>query len=337
MRITPGLTSVFSRALLAIIVLSVLSLLAILASLVTGSVDISFRELFEILCGRNSGMHSQVIMELRLPRTISGFLVGAMLALAGVLMQVLLKNPLAEPYVLGVSGGASVFALLAMVAGLAGWYINASAFAGAFFSMMMVFGLSRYGGHWNALRVLLTGIVVASGWGALISFLLAVSPASQLHGMLFWLMGDLEYATTYKLSAFLLSGGFICAMLMARDLNLLGHGDKQAAALGVRVKILRYAIYFLASILTAGAVTQAGSIGFVGLIVPHLVRLILGSDHRVLIPVSVVLGGTLLVVADTMARVLIAPQQLPVGVLTAMIGVPLFLVLLQTTVIRSRS
>ena len=298
--------------------------------------DISFAQVVRIILGEDAGMQTRVIMELRLPRVLSGFVVGGMLAVAGALMQVLLKNPLAEPYVLGVSGGASVFALLAMLAGFAGVWLNMAAFAGALLSILLVFGMARLGGNWNPLRVLLTGVVVASGWGALISFLLAISPAAQLHGMLFWLMGDLEYARNMNFAGMVLMFGFIIAMAIARDLNLMARGDKQAAILGVSVKQLRYVVYFLASMLTATAVMQAGNIGFIGLIVPHLVRLLLSSDHRVLLPVSVLLGGSLLVTADALARIIIAPQQLPVGVLTAMIGVPLFLIFLQTTVVKSR-
>lgn len=324
------------RLLLLSLSLVLLSFLSIVFSLSSGTVDISFAQVVRIILGEDAGMHTRVIMELRLPRVLSGFLVGGMLAMAGALMQVLLKNPLAEPYVLGVSGGASVFALLAMLAGFAGVWLNMAAFAGALLSILLVFGMARLGGSWNPLRVLLTGVVVASGWGALISFLLAISPAAQLHGMLFWLMGDLEYARNMNFAGTVLIFGFIIAMAIARDLNLMARGDKQAAILGVSVKQLRYVVYFLASMLTATAVMQAGNIGFIGLIVPHLVRLLLSSDHRVLLPVSVLLGGSLLVTADALARIIIAPQQLPVGVLTAMIGVPLFLIFLQTTVVKSR-
>lgn len=324
------------RLLLLSLSLVLLSFLSIVFSLSSGTVDISFAQVVRIILGEDAGMQTRVIMELRLPRVLSGFVVGGMLAVAGALMQVLLKNPLAEPYVLGVSGGASVFALLAMLAGFAGVWLNMAAFAGALLSILLVFGMARLGGSWNPLRVLLTGVVVASGWGALISFLLAISPAAQLHGMLFWLMGDLEYARNMNFAGTVLIFGFIIAMAIARDLNLMARGDKQAAILGVSVKQLRYVVYFLASMLTATAVMQAGNIGFIGLIVPHLVRLLLSSDHRVLLPVSVLLGGSLLVTADALARIIIAPQQLPVGVLTAMIGVPLFLIFLQTTVVKSR-
>ena len=200
----------------------------------------------------------------------------------------------------------------------------------------LVFVLSRLGGDWNALRILLTGVVVAAGWSAVISFILVVSPASQVHSMLFWLMGDLAYTQYTVWNLWLLLIVMVLCLVNARGMNLLAQGELSAAALGVSVRALRYFIYFAASLLTSVAVMQAGSIGFVGLVVPHMVRLLLGGDHRLLIPVSVLSGGCLLVIADALARTLIAPQQLPVGVLTAMIGVPLFLLLLQTMVIRQR-
>jgi iron complex transport system permease protein len=322
--------------LLIFAVLSLLCLLSMLFSISVGSVDISMQQVMAALFDNNGTIESSVILELRLPRVIAGFLVGGMLALAGALMQVLLRNPLAEPYVLGVSGGASVFALLAMMLGLSGYWLNLGAFTGAFASIFMVFGLSHMGGSWNPMRVLLTGVVIAAGWGALINFLLAVSPAAKLHGMLFWLMGDLGYADHSGFAALVLLAVTLVSLLLARDLNLLTHGDQQAASLGVSVRQLRYMIYFLSSLLTATAVMQAGGIGFIGLIIPHLVRLLFGSEHRLLIPVSVLLGGCLLVIADGLARIMIAPQQLPVGVLTALLGVPLFLVLLHSNVVRQK-
>jgi iron complex transport system permease protein len=200
-----------------------------------------------------------------------------------------------------------------------------------------VFVLSRTGTGWNPLRILLTGIVIASGWGAFISFLLAISPADRIHGMLFWLMGDLSYVQHTWWNPLILLIILAACMLTARGMNLLAAGELNAAALGVPVPRLKYFIYFAASVLTAMAVVQGGSIGFIGLVVPHLTRLLFGSDHRLLLPVSALLGGSLLVIADALARTIIAPQQLPVGVLTAMIGVPLFLLLLHTAFLRQRT
>ena len=307
-----------------------------LASLTSGSVPVPAREVIDILFTRPGGVNSQIVLELRLPRVVSGFVVGGMLALAGALMQVLLRNPLAEPYILGISGGASVFALAAISMGLAGEWLTFGACFGALLTMFMVFIFSRSAAGWNPLRVLLTGVVIAAGWGAVISFLLAVSPAARLHNMLFWLMGDLSFSQSGGWYFWGLILAVFLAMIFSRALNLLAVGDLQAAALGVSVTRLRIFIYFLASVLTAAAVIQAGSIGFIGLIIPHAVRLLIGNDNRLLLPASVVAGGILLVVADMLARTLLAPRQLPVGVLTAMIGVPVFLILLQSTAAKQK-
>ena len=324
------------RTLILFLILVFLSVAAILFSLSLGSIHIGWPRIIPVLLNNDGSMDARVIHELRLPRVIAGFLVGGMLAQAGALMQVLLRNPLAEPYVLGVSGGASVFALCAMLAGLSGAWINLSAFAGALVTIGMVFGLARIGGSWNPMRVLLTGVVIAAGWSAIISFILAVSPAVSIQGMLFWLMGDLSFARYNTLTVSVLVASLMASMAIARSLNLMSYGDMQAAVLGVSIRHLRMLIYLIASLLTAIAVMQAGGVGFVGLIIPHLVRLLFGSDHRLVLPVSVLVGGSILVIADGLARTIIAPQQLPVGVLTAMLGVPLFLVLLQTTIVKQR-
>ena len=326
-----------SRVVLLFSGLLTLAALTGLCALARGSVPVPLREVLGILIEQPSGVNAQIILELRLPRVISGFVVGGMLALAGALMQVLLRNPLAEPYILGVSGGASVFALLAISMGLAGVWLTLGACFGALLTMFMVFVFSGSGSGWNPLKVLLTGVVIAAGWGAVISFLLAVSPAARLHNMLFWLMGDLSFSQSGGWYYLVLLLALLLAMYYSRALNLLAGGDLQAAALGVSVNRLRITTYFLASILTATAVIQAGSIGFIGLIVPHGVRLLIGNDNRLLLPASVLAGGILLVFADMLARSLLAPRQLPVGVLTALLGVPVFLVLLRSAGLRQRS
>ena len=307
-----------------------------LISLCSGSVQLSPAQALDALSGRTDGVAARIILELRLPRVITGFTVGGMLALAGALMQILLRNPLAEPYILGLSGGASVFALLAISLGLAGGWPALGACVGALLTMFMVLVFSRSASGWNPLRVLLTGVVISAGWGALISFLLAVSPAARLHSMLFWLMGDLSFSQPNLGYSVALVLALVLALALARALNLLMLGDMQAASLGVPVQHLRLGIYFLASTLTALAVIQAGSIGFIGLVIPHTVRLLIGNDNRLALPAAVLAGGILLMAADLLARTVLAPRQLPVGVLTAMIGVPVFLALLQTTSARQQ-
>jgi iron complex transport system permease protein len=319
------------RATLVLVLLTLLSLGSLALALAAGTLSIPVSEILAALAGGDTASRA-VIMDLRLPRALAGFACGGLLALAGALMQVLLRNPLADPYVLGISGGAGVGALLAMLLGLAGWLLSGFAFAGALAAMLLVFGLARGDGSWTQTRLLLTGVVVAAGCGAIIALILSIAPEQQLHGMLFWLMGDLSQAIASTPVLLLLALTLAAALPFARELNLLTRGADQAQSLGVAVSALRRIIYVVASLATAGAVTTAGSVGFVGLIVPHLVRLsignAMGSDHRLLLPATVLAGGSLLVLADTLARTVIAPTQLPVGVLTALIGVPVFLFLL---------
>jgi len=316
------------RARLLFVMLLLLAAISLVFALAHGSVSISWSALWQILIGERSGVAATIVWDLRLPRAGSAFVVGGLLALAGTLMQALLRNPLADPYILGISGGAAVMALVMMLLGLGTVWVKGGALLGALVSMLLVFGLAHGRGQWTSTRLLLTGVVVAAGWGALISFLLAISPERNLRGMLFWLMGDLGHESASTGSWLLLLTGLMVAFALARPLNLLLRGEWQAAALGVDVRPLRIGLYFLASLLTAMAVTLAGSIGFVGLVVPHILRLLVGADHRVLLPAAVLLGGSLLLLADMLARTLLAPQQLPVGVVTALIGVPVFLWLL---------
>ncbi|HRF29527.1 MAG TPA: iron ABC transporter permease [Azonexus sp.] len=314
----------------AILILSALCLLAVgsfMLALMVGSFKVAPADVLATLFGQE-GSGGEVVIELRLPRAIAGFACGGLLALAGALMQVLLRNPLADPYVLGISGGAGVGAMFAILIGLPVLGIDGLAFLGALGAMFIVFGLAHGDGSWTQTRLLLTGVIVAAGCGALVALMLAIAEEHKLRGMLFWLMGDLGQSTQWWPPLAALVVALTLAMPFARELNLLSRGMMQAQALGVAVGRLRYAIYLLASLATAASVTTAGSIGFVGLVVPHLVRLATGNDQRLLLPASVLAGGSLLVLADTLARTLIAPQQLPVGVLTALIGVPVFLFLL---------
>lgn len=274
------------------------------------------------------GAMQRVVLELRLPRAIAALVTGALLAQAGCLMQVLLRNPLADPYVLGLSGGAAAFALIGMSLGLSFLPVPLLAFAGAMLTMIIVFVLARGRGPWSTTRVLLTGVVIAAGWGALISLILATGPDASLRSMLYWLMGDLSQAGLSALWLLPLAAGVGLLWLRARSLNVMSGGELQAALLGESARARFWEIYVVASLLTALAVSLAGAIGFVGLIVPHLMRILVGADHRVLLPASALFGGGFLVLADTAARSLLGPRQLPVGVLTALIGVPLFLLLL---------
>lgn len=317
------------RALIILLGLALLAMLALTVSALCGSTG----------CMLDASKHD-VIWMLRVPRVLAAFAVGGLLAIAGALMQVLLRNPLADPYVLGLSGGAAAGALSAMLT--AAWFglspngasgIGAGLGAGA--AMLLLFALVRQplrrlpvapyvAGH----RLILTGVMIASGFGAIITLVLSIAPDAQLRGMIFWLLGDLD-GGRFVLPAWLILFGVTCwGVLNARRLNLLARGESFAQLLGVPVVRLRVAVLCMASIATAAAVTAAGTIGFVGLVVPHAVRLLFGNDQRVLLPAAALAGGSVLTLADLLARTMVAPTQLPVGVVTALIGVPVFLWLL---------
>ena len=314
--------------LLLLTSLAALAFAAFALALSVGSVALDAPSLARAMLGHGDDTAGAIVRELRLPRAVAAFATGGALALAGALLQVLLKNPLADPYVLGVSGGAAVAALLAMLLGAVAWLVPPAAFAGAFASTAIVFGLARGRGAWSPTRLLLTGVIVAAGWGAVVALILSLAQEAQLRGMLFWLIGDLSAppAAWTPLAAMLLV--LVIALPFARDLNALARGETAAAALGVDVARLPWVLFALSAVLTAIAVTVAGAIGFVGLIVPQLIRLAIGNDQRIVLPAATLGGGVLLLLADTLSRVVVAPAQLPVGVITALIGVPLFLYLL---------
>ena len=283
-------------------------------------------------------IYSPWLFELRLSRVSAAFATGGLLSLAGVLMQLLLRNPLAEPYVLGVSGGAAVGAMLGsllMPATLVVFGLQVGALAGAMLATILLFILARNSltalpmlNAVSGVNLILTGVMIASGFGALISLLLSLSPDTQLRGALFWLMGDLD-VDTFGWSAWvvlLLAGAWSVAS--APQLNILVHGEVTAHLLGLRVRRLRIMLLAVASLATAAAVSLAGAIGFIGLVVPHAMRLVLGNDQRLLLPATMLAGGGALVLADLLARTLVAPLQLPVGVVTSLVGVPVFLSML---------
>ena len=305
---------------------------SIVFSLLSGSIDIPATQLVKDIFSAESSLNAQVLQEIRVPRTLAAFVTGGLLALSGAIMQVLLRNPLADPYILGISGGAAVGALSAILVGATGFWLSNAAFAGALFSIFLVFGIANKFGNWSVTRLLLTGVVVSAGWGAVINILLTTSSSNNVQSMLFWLMGDLSQSSVNSMHYLLLLAGLVGGVFVSRSLNVLIRGELLAVSLGVNVQSLRLLLFFSASVFTATAVTIAGSVGFVGLIIPHILRLLGARDHRILIPSCILLGGSFLVLADSLARTLIAPQQLPVGVVTAVIGVPAFILILRSTI-----
>ena len=317
-----------SRAVLAgtLLVLSAVAVLG--AALLLGSLHYSIAEIWAATVHERSGVVWDVVWALRAPRAAAAFACGGLLALAGALLQVLLRNPLADPYVLGISSGASLGALAAIALGYNAVAMNAASLAGALAAICLLFVLSYRAGGWNMYRVLLTGVVLSAGLAALISLTLLLAPQAQVKGMLYWLMGDLSHAGRPLEAWVVLLVVLAVSSYAAVKLDLLALGEVKSRSLGLDVGRLQAAGFMSAALATVAAVMLGGAIGFVGLMVPHAVRLLGITRHRALLPLSALLGGTFLTAADTAARMLWAPQQLPVGVLTALLGVPVMLLLL---------
>jgi iron complex transport system permease protein len=323
------------------------ALAALAAAALAGSVPVPLAELprafASMLTGAPDGM-AATLLDLRLGRASSAFVTGASLALAGVMMQALVRNPLADPYVLGVSAGAAVGALAALLFGAALWLVDGGALVGAVAISLLLYLLARRdlgGGRGGAPGgessvLLLTGVVLASACMALVTLMLSVAPESRLRGMVFWMIGDLAGTSWRLLPWLVLAGALLLARRQARALNVMALHADAAVTLGVNVAALRRFLFICSGLLTACAVTTGGSIGFVGLVVPHACRHAFGPDHRILLPGAALAGGAFLVLADTLARTVLAPQQLPVGVLTSLIGVPVFLFQLHQLHLRPR-
>jgi iron complex transport system permease protein len=308
-------------------VLLAVAVAVFIAALLIGTSGIGVPQLLNVLGGAPDEAARNVLFEVRLPRLLAAFSVGGLLAVAGVLLQALFRNPLADPYVLGVSGGAAVGALIAMLLGAAVAVVQSAAVIGAFTAVAAVYLLARGGG---TSRLLLTGVVMASACGAFISVLLAVADSTRVRSMVFWLAGDLGWALSPRTSLLTAIGAVILAVLLARPLNVLASGEMRARSVGLELDAWRLLVFLACAAITAIAVVSAGTVGFVGLITPHAVRLLFRtSDHRVVAPAAALLGGTLLAAADLVARTAASPRQLPVGAIMALVGAPLFIALLR--------
>ncbi len=307
---------------------------SLLLSVLVGAAPVAPGDVFRAFLGQADATTSSIVLGLRLPRALLAVLVGGALAASGVVFQALLRNPLADPYVLGVSGGAAVGAVIAVVLGLAGgqpWVVPAAAFVGGAGAIALVLRIALAVGSTLSARVfILAGVVAAAFFNALILLLLSLADAESFRSAVFWMMGSLAAASWGQVLLLASYGlpSLVVLLLMARPLNLLAVGEEAAAHLGVRVERTKRLAYLVTSLLVAAAVAVAGVIGFVGLIVPHALRLVWGSDHRLLLPASVLAGAGFLLLTDTVARTVVSPGELPTGVLTALLGVPLFVVLL---------
>ncbi len=316
--------------------------IAVVISLRMGAYPISISDiimtLFRGAIGRKDEIPSEfwlVVFGLRLPRIALGILVGAALSVAGAGFQALLRNPLADPYVLGVSSGAALGAIASLIAAphVAG-AIQMAAFAGAAATIAAVYFLGRRGGQLDSATLLLAGIVAASFLSAIIMFLMTTLSGRDLRGMAFWLMGELSTSPSIDLRFlyFVLFVAMGAIYTTSSDLNLILTGEQEARHLGVNVNRVKLVVYVAASVLTGLAVSVSGAIGYVGLLVPHLMRMLFGTDYRVLIPASAIGGAIVIVFADMLARTVVAPTELPVGAMTALVGAPVFIYLMRRRV-----
>lgn len=314
--------------------LALAAVVTLLVSVRVGAVAVDAAALLDALRGSGDPATVAIVRELRLPRAVQAALVGAALAASGATFQALLRNPLAEPYILGVSGGAAVGAVGAIVLGLTAgaWVLPLAAFVGALGAIALVLRVAAgAGGTLDTRVLLLAGVVIGAFFNAVILLALSFADADTFRAAVFWMMGSLSGATwrgSGVLALYLLPG-LVVLLALARPLNLLAIGEETAAYLGTRVEASKRVAYATASLLTAAAVAVAGIIGFVGLVVPHVIRLAWGPDHRLLIPASALAGAIFLMLADAIARTVVAPVELPLGVVTAFVGVPFFLWLLR--------
>jgi iron complex transport system permease protein len=319
----------------------VVLLLVSIAALFTGAVQVDFRRAMQCLFGGwwngHAGLSSldeTILFSIRLPRIILAGLVGASLALSGGIFQALLRNPLADPYILGLSGGSAVGAIIGMIIGADSLMFGVpfAAFLGALLAVIIVFGIA--GTNFYSNTILLAGVIVNAFCSAVILFFMSISSKTYLQNIMFWLMGDLSSpsASGLWIAFAVLVPGYIIIYMEARALNLIATGEDAALQLGVNVQRTKGLLFIIASFLTAVAVSLSGIIGFVGLIIPHMMRLAVGTDHRVLLPACLFFGATFLIAADAVARWVMAPAELPVGVITAFCGAPYFIYLLRRRV-----
>jgi iron complex transport system permease protein len=315
--------------------LGALLILSLLAAVRIGAVSMSLRELLDAVAGHGDPSTVTIVRVLRLPRALQAALSGAALAVSGATFQALLRNPLAEPYVLGVSSGAAAGAVLTVVSGLAArvvWSLPVAAFAGAVLSMLLVFRIAfSVGRSFDTRVLLLAGVVVSAFLVALIWLALTFADTESVRTAIFWMMGSHANASWHSVSILLVSfaPAFLILLALARPLNLLALGERTAAYLGTPVERTKLVAFATATLLTASSVAVSGTIGFVGLVVPHAVRIVWGGDNRGLLPCAALAGAAFLVLADTLARSIAGANELPIGVVTALVGVPCFVWLLR--------
>ena len=319
-----------SKRTIIIILFAALAFAGFIFSIVAGSVDIPLAEIWQSINGTHGGIHEKIIMNIRLPRTVVAVLVGINLSLSGAILQAVMKNPLADPHIIGISSGAGLagIAILLMLPDES-WLVTPVAFLGAMAAAVCIYILAWKNGI-RPVRIILAGVAVSAFLGAGISALM-IFYSDRVHSALMWMVGGLsarswphvEMMWPYTLL------GVLLALIGARSINILQLGDDIAKGLGLRVELTRILLTAVAALLAASAVSVVGLLGFVGLIVPHAARLMVGTDYRFLLPASAILGAAVVTISDTIARVAFSPVELPVGILMAVFGAPFFLFLLR--------
>lgn len=324
----------YLKWLLLILFFIVVAIVVVIHSLTSGDLKISISELPRLLFKNGDDMEFTIINSIRLPRIILGFAIGGALSLSGVILQGIYRNPLVEPYTLGISGGASIGVALTIVFGLPqvlGTYIlPVSGFAGALITLFVVYALSIRGGKIKIQTMLLVGVMVSFIASSIMMFLLSTTTSENIHSIIFWIMGSLDEPSSsfIKMTVLIAFSSLLLSYLFVQPLNALRLGEEKARHLGINTDISIKILFIITSLLTGVCVSIAGVIGFVGLIIPHLIRLITGSDYRILLISSFITGGSFLVLCDTLARTILAPNELPIGVLTGIIGGIVFIVVL---------
>ena len=318
-------------SLAAVVISALIALGAVILSVTVGAADLPLSRVLAVIGGDGSAVEQSIVLQLRLPRAILAALAGGGLAMSGAVFQAMLRNSLADPYVLGVSSGAALGAVITTVFTTSTVLLPIAALAGALLSIIIVFTIAlRAVKRLDARVLLLAGVIISAFFQAIILLLLTLADAESFRSAIFWMMGS--FATASWRTVILLASYMVPALIvlyaLARPLNLIMAGEETALYLGVRVETVTRIAYFVASVLVGASVAACGAIGFVGLVIPHAVRLAWGNDYRMLLPASMFAGGTFLVLCDTAARTIAAPAELPVGVITALVGVPLFVLLL---------
>ena len=331
---TSNSSSLLTRLLIVSFLLLIVLSLAIILGLAIGSTESSIDEIIQSLLGktREGSMLTAIIWQIRFPRVLLAALVGATLSLGGLVFQALLRNPLAEPYILGVSGGSAIGAIIGILIGLSRFPgVSLTAFAGSMVTLLLVLIMSTGKTILKKDSLLLSGVMINAFCSAIIMFLISMTQDAKLHNILFWLMGDLSMADIEQVGilAAMLFPCFILLFWLSHSMNLLLMGKEMAQSMGVNIKVVTVTLLVSTSFMVSATVSNCGPLGFVGLVIPHLLRLILGPDHRILVPACILGGSAYMVICDLLARILPEHGEMPAGVITALIGAPLFIYLLK--------